>query len=72
VESTLRSFASRRPDNLIAETGIKAELSHRGVSSRRGQNRADLNHMWIDPIIVAAPWAASLWLAGRMVRRLRG
>ena len=71
VESTLRSFVSRRPDNLIAETGIRAELTHSGFSSRRGQNRADVKHMWMDPIIVSAPWLAGGAAVVTAVRRIR-
>jgi hypothetical protein len=56
LESTLRSFGSRRPDNLITETGILSEFSHRGLSSRLRQHRADLVHQPLDPVIVAGPW----------------
>ena len=70
VESTLRSFATRHPDNPITETGVLSEFSHHGLSSRLGQKRADLPHQLIDPIIVAAPWIAGGVLAYRLARRI--
>lgn len=75
IESHLRSFLSLRPDNPITETGILSEPSRRGISSRIGQKRADLNHVWIDPIIVAGPWVLAGGLAfttaRAVVRRIR-
>lgn len=63
VESTLRSLLSTRPDNPITETGISAD-------GPRGDRRADKNHQWIDPIIVAAPWVAGAGLTYALIRRL--
>jgi hypothetical protein len=75
LESHLRSFLTLRPDNPITETGIRSEISHHGIASRRGQKRADLAHQPLDPIIVAGPWIAgggAMYLAiRRMVRALR-
>ena len=75
VESTVKSLASRRPDNPITETGILAEFKHHGLRSRRGQKRADLVHQPLDLVIVGWPWIASgivcLGLALRLGRRLR-
>jgi hypothetical protein len=68
--STIRSFATRHPDNPIAETGIKAELTYHGIRSRRGQNRADLIHQPLDLVIVGWPWIAAAVLGLRTVRRL--
>ena len=74
--STLRSFASRHPDNPLTETGVLSEISHHGLASRRGEKRADLVHQPLDPIIVAAPWllagGLAYALAKRVVRRRRG
>jgi hypothetical protein len=70
VGSTLRSFASTRPDNLIAETGIKAEFTHGGPRSRFGHGRADLHHQWLDPLIVAGPWVLAGFGAVTAVRRV--
>ncbi|RQN02243.1 hypothetical protein EHW97_13975 [Aeromicrobium camelliae] len=73
-ESHLRSFLTSRPDNPITETGVRAELSGHGLTSRWGRNRADVNHQWLDPIIVGGPWIAGagvLVAAARRARRRR-
>jgi hypothetical protein len=62
IESHLRSFLSLHPDNPVTETGIRSELTHHGISSRIGKKRADLSHLWIDPIIVAGPWVIAGWV----------
>ncbi|MCD4536536.1 hypothetical protein LRP67_20795 [Nocardioides sp. cx-169] len=69
--STLRSFATRRPDNLLTETGVKAELTHGGLKSRLGRKRADLVHQPLDPVIVAGPWVVGALAGWSVVRRLR-
>ncbi|GAC52595.1 hypothetical protein [Gordonia amicalis] len=68
VEAHLRSFATGRPDNPITETGIGAELSHRGLSSRAGRKRVDDNHAWLDPILVGGPWVAAMAATGVVTR----
>jgi hypothetical protein len=70
VGSTLSSFASGRPDNLIAETGIKAEITHHGVSSRLRNGRTDLKHQWLDPLIVAGPWVLGGTVAYSLGKRV--
>ena len=73
VESALRSFVSLRPDNPITQTGVLAERRRHGLRSRFGQNRADLKHQWMDPLIVGAPWvvaAVGLTRAYRAARKL--
>lgn len=72
VESTLRSFASAHPDNLITETGVLSEFTHHGVSSRFGRGRADTRHQGLDPVIVAAPWLIVGGLTYVLVRRVAG
>ena len=62
LESSVRSLATTRPDNPITETGIRAELSHHGYTSRVGKNRTDTKHHSLDPIIVATPWLVRLTL----------
>ena len=57
--SHVRSMATTRPDNPITETGVRSELTHHGVTSRKGQKRADLVHQPLDAIIVAGPWIAA-------------
>ena len=70
LESHLRSFVSLRPDNPITQTGIRSELSHKGLSSRFGQTprRVDLAHQPLDPIIVAAPWVIGGLYGVRLAR----
>ncbi len=73
-ESHLASFVTARPDNPITETGVRSELTHHGFASRAGRKRADVNHQWLDPIIVAGPWVlagAGVLSTIRAVRRRR-
>jgi hypothetical protein len=71
VESALRSAVTGHPDNPFTETGIKAELTHRGVRSRLGHGRADLKHQWMDPFIVGGPWVGAGIAAWSLAKRLR-
>lgn len=70
IESRLRALATLRPDNPIAETGVRAELTHGGWRSRRGRGRADVKHQWMDPVVVVGPSALVVVLTGRLVRRV--
>ena len=70
VESTLRSFVSRHPDNPVTETGVRSELTHHGLGSRLRRNRTDLAHQPLDQIIVAAPWVLGAGIAYAVVRRV--
>ena len=75
VEEHLKSFATLRPDNPITQTGIKAEFTHHGLSSRIGRKRTDLVHQPLDPVIVAGPWVAAAGAAvagGRALVRSLG
>jgi len=73
-EHHLRSFVTLRPDNPITETGVKAEFTHGGLSSRRG--RVDVRHQVLGPVVVAGPWVLGAGLAWkgarRVVRAVRG
>jgi hypothetical protein len=60
VEEHLRSFATLHPDNPITETGVRAEFTHGGLSSRLGMKRTDAVHQALDPVVVAGPWVASI------------
>ena len=75
VESHLASFATLHPDNPITETGVLSEFRRGGLSSRAGRKRADVNHQWIDPILVGGPWllagAGLATAVGALLRRLR-
>jgi hypothetical protein len=68
--SHLRSLATLRPDDPVTETGVRSELTHSGLASRRG--RTDVRHQVLDPLLVAGPWVAAAWLGGRAVRALAG
>ena len=64
--SHLRSFATLRPD--VPATGVRGELAHGGLRSRRG--RSDARHHVIDPVVVAGPWVAGAAVTFTGVRRL--
>lgn len=68
--SHLRSFASARPDNPITETGVLSEVRRHGISSRFGSKRSDVNHQWIDPLLVGGPWLAAGGVAVVVARKL--
>ncbi|NHC45319.1 hypothetical protein [Motilibacter aurantiacus] len=68
TEHVLASFLSARPDNPITETGVLGEPRSHPVISRFGRNRADVNHQWLDPILVGGPWVLSGVVAYRAVR----
>jgi hypothetical protein len=70
LENGLRSLLTLRPDNPITQTGVRAELTHHGLRSRLGRNRADVKHHWMDPFIVGAPWLIGLVVALRLTRRV--
>jgi hypothetical protein len=73
-ESAVRDLFRGRPANLVAETGVVAELTHHGLASR-AETRSDTVHHLMDPVVVAGPWVAAAGagvLAGRAVwRRVR-
>jgi hypothetical protein len=71
IESHLRSFITVRPDNPVTETGVLSEFSRHGIASRFGKHRADLRHVWLDPIIVAGPWVVAGWALYRLARKGR-
>lgn len=64
--SHLRSFATLRPD--VPATGVRSELAHGGLRSRRG--RSDARHHLVDPVVVAGPWVAGAAVTFTGVRRL--
>ncbi len=70
--SLVRSLLSTRPDNPVTDTGVLAEWRHHGLHSRLGRGRADVQHHWMDPLIVGAPWIAGAVPARNAVRRWRG
>jgi hypothetical protein len=70
VESHLRSLLSLHPDNPVTESGVLSEFKYHGLRSRMGQNRADLKHQALDPVIVAGPWLAAGGIAYLAVKAL--
>lgn len=64
----LRSFATRRPDDPITQSGVLGERGRHPVSSRLQPGRIDLKHAWIDPILVVGPWVLVAVLAFRAGR----
>jgi hypothetical protein len=69
-ESFAGSILSGRPDNLLAETGVHAELTRDGLHSRTGDGRTDWKHQWMDPVVVAGPWVLAGAGVVALVRRL--
>ncbi|MER1995109.1 MAG: hypothetical protein ABTA24_01240 [Arthrobacter sp.] len=67
----MKSLATLRPDNPITETGVLSEFRRGGFSSRPGRGRADVNHAWIDPVVVGAPWVIAGGAAFAGVRAWR-
>jgi len=71
VENVGRSLVSRHPDLPFLESGIRTELTHHGLRERRASSRADTVHHALDPVVVAGPWLAGVWVAARAVRATR-
>lgn len=69
-ESHLRSLLTLHPDNPVTESGVLSEFSRHGISSRIGRKRADLAHLWVDPIIVGLPWMLAGGVAVAVARVL--
>lgn len=67
--SQLGSFASRRPVPPWG-TGLRAELTHHGLRSRRG--RVDARHHLLDPLVVLAPYLATGLAVRTVWRRVAG
>ncbi|HEU0076858.1 MAG TPA: hypothetical protein VFQ76_04360 [Longimicrobiaceae bacterium] len=72
VESMVESALQGKPDNPVTESGVRAEFTRHGVSSRVGRNRVDLKHQWMDPLIVAAPWLLAGYVGYSAGRALTG
>ena len=66
----LGSLVTGRPDDPLTETGILAERGHHPISSRVGRRRADMKHVWMDPLIVGA-WPIAAVVVLFAVRRKR-
>ncbi|MFC9772530.1 MULTISPECIES: hypothetical protein [unclassified Pseudarthrobacter] len=70
-EHHLKSLATMHPDNPVTETGVLSEFRRGGFLTRFGQKRADVNHQWIDPLLVGGPWVLAGLGAVAAVRALR-
>ena len=69
--SSVTSVLRGKPDNPITESGILAERKAHPIGDRFGRGRADTKHMWIDPLIVSAPWLLRGAVVALAVRGLR-
>lgn len=67
AESRVTALLSGHPDRLIAETGVRAELTRDGIGSRRG--RVDARHHVLDPLIVMAPWVLGALVLRKILRK---
>jgi hypothetical protein len=72
VESVVGSTLRGRPENPMIGSGLRAELRHHGISARVHARRADKNHQWLDPLVVAGPWLLGGYAGYRLVRWLVG
>jgi hypothetical protein len=75
LESSVEAALKGHLDNPLSESGVIGEFRRHGIRSRAGHNRADVNHQWMDPLIVAAPWVlagVAALAAGRALSRTVG
>jgi hypothetical protein len=70
AEALVGGVVTGRPDNLLSETGIVAEVRHHGLRSRLGRNRTDVVHHLLDPFVVTGPWAVAGYVGYRLGRRV--
>jgi hypothetical protein len=70
AESRVTDALRGRPDRVVRETGVRAELTHHGLSSRLHSSRKDKRHHVIDPVVVMAPWLIGGGVAVAVFRRL--
>lgn len=68
----VRSFASRRPDDPITQSGVLGERGRSPVASRTRPGRSDGKHAWLDPLLVVGPWVLAGLIALRVARGLTG
>ncbi|CAM3826242.1 hypothetical protein [Nocardioides zeicaulis] len=66
AEHVVRSWVTTRPDNPLTETGVRAEVSHGPLRSRRG--RSDVRHQVLDPVVNGVPWVLGAYAGYRAVR----
>lgn len=51
VESSIGALLRGKPDNVLAERGLSAEIKYHGIRSRVGRHRADLKHQPVDVLL---------------------
>lgn len=69
AEAHAQALLRLRPD--VPATGIRAEFTTNGLAARTREKhgkRADTNHMWLDPLLVGAPWLATAGAAALLSR----
>ncbi len=71
LEHRVTGLLTLKPDRMIAETGLRAELTRNGRRSRLGRGRTDVKHMWMDPVIIVGPWLVLGAVVTRLVGRRR-
>lgn len=70
IGAHLRSFASKRPDDPITQSGVLGERGRRPIASRMRPGRIDMKHAWLDPILVVGPWVLAAVLVVRLGRAI--
>ncbi len=65
AEHRVSALLAGRPDDPVGETGLAAEL--RG---RRSRGRVDLQHTWMDPLVVVGPALLAVGVLGFAARAL--
>jgi hypothetical protein len=71
LESRVTALLRGNPDNPVAETGVGIEASASATPSRFSRRRADGSHVWLDPIVVSAPWLLAGGILAALVLRTR-
>jgi len=71
AESRVAALREGRPDDMVGELGVRAELTHGGWSSRVGRGRSDVKHTWLDPFVAFAPLVVGATAAVVVTRAVR-
>jgi hypothetical protein len=71
AESRVTSLLRGHPDNVIAETGVKAEFTRNGLASRLRDRRVDVVHQPLDAVIAMGPYLVGVGVAYAAIRRAR-
>lgn len=72
VESRVSALLRGELYNPLTETGITVEARKTATPSRFSRRRADGSHIWMDPVVVLAPWLVAAGVgAGILIRDAR-